>query len=137
MMTPQALDKIRTEIILSGRDTRYSLEAYGFVLRGLNFYHTKSGEKRHFTGQELAKGLIEFAFKQFGLLTQAVLQNWGIQKTDDLGYIVYNLIDIHLIRKQESDSLEDFFNVFDIQEYLDKQDCYQIDTAYIKSIKGA
>ncbi len=136
-MTPQALDKIREEIILSGRDTRYKLEAYGYVLRGLNFYHTKSGEKRHFTGQELAKGLIEFAHKQFGLLTHAVLQNWGIQTTDDLGYIVYNLIDIHLIRKQESDSLEDFFNVFDIKEYLDKQDCCEIDTAYIKSIKGA
>ncbi len=137
MVTPQVLDKIRNEIILSGRDTRYKLEAYGFILRGLNFYHTKSGERRHFTGQELAKGFIEFAQKQFGPLTHSVLQNWGINKTDDLGNIVYNLIDIKLIRKQDSDSLEDFFGVFDIKKYLDKQDHYHIDKRYVKSIKGA
>ncbi len=137
MLTPQVLDKIRNEIILSGRDTRYKLEAYGFVLHGLNFYHTKSGERRHFTGQELARGLIEFAQKQFGPLTADVLKHWGIQTTDDLGYIVYNLIDIKLIRKQDSDSLEDFFNVIDITKYLDTQISYHIDKGYIKSIKGA
>ena len=92
MVTPQVLDKIRNEIILSERDTRYKLEAYSFILRGLNFYHTKSGERRHFTGQELAKGLVEFAQKQFGPITYSVLRNWGVTKTDDLGNIVYNLI---------------------------------------------
>ncbi len=137
MVTPQVLDKIRNEIILSGRDTRYKIEAYDFVLRGLNFYHTKSGEKRHFTGQELANGLVEFAHKQFGPLAYNVLFKWGILTTNDLGYIVYNLINIKLIRKQESDSLEDFFNVLDIKEFLENQDNYSIDKSYIKSIKGA
>ena len=137
MVTPQVLDKIRNEIILSGRDTRYKIEAYSFVLHGLNFHHTKTGEKRHFTGNELAEGLTDFAQKQFGPLAHTVLKYWGIHKTNDLGYIVYNLIDIKLIRKQESDSLEDFFNVLDIKKHLDNKDNYSIDKTYIKSIKGA
>ena len=137
MVTPQILDKIENEIILSGRDTRYKLEAYGFVLSGLNFYYAKTGEKRHFTGQELAKGFIDFAAKQFGPLAYDVLKSWGILTTNDLGYIVYNLIDIKLISKNGNDALEDFFNVFDIKDYLKKKDSYRIDKRYIKSVKGA
>lgn len=137
MVTLQVLDKIRNEIILSGRDKRYKIEAYSFVLQGLNFYSTKTGERRHLTGDELAQGLIDFAHKQFGPLAHSVLEYWGIHTTDDLGYIVYNLIDINLIRKQESDSLEDFFNVINIKEHLDNQDNYIIDKTYIKTIKGA
>ena len=137
MVTPQILDKIENEIILSGRDTRYKLEAYGFVLSGLNFYYAKTGEKRHFTGQELAKGFIDFAHKQFGPLAYDVLKSWGIHATNDLGYIVYNLIDIRLISKNKNDALEDFFNVFDIKDYLKKKDSYRIDKTYIKSVKGA
>ena len=47
------------------------------------------------------------------------------------------MIDIKLIRKQESDSLEDFFNVCNIEEYFKNQDNYLIDKTYIKTIKGA
>lgn len=137
MVTPQVLDEIRNKIILSGRDNRYKIGGYNFVLQGLDFYHTKTGEKRHFKGEELAKGLLFFAHKQYGPLAHSLLKFWGIRSTSDLGYIVYNLIDIKLIRKQDSDSLEDFFDVCDIQKYLDNQDNYQIDKTYIKSIKGA
>jgi uncharacterized repeat protein (TIGR04138 family) len=137
MINDQTLEAIRKKIILSGRDDRYTLEAYGFVLRGLNFYHTKAAEKRHFTGQELSRGLIEFAHKQFGPITGTVLQGWGIHTTDDLGYIVYNLISINLIRKQDNDALEDFFDVLDIDDFLNKKSHYTIDREYIKSIKGA
>jgi uncharacterized repeat protein (TIGR04138 family) len=137
MVTPQVLDEIRNKIILSGRDNRYKIGAYDFVLQGLDFYHTKTGEKRHFKGEELAKGLIDFAHKQYGPLAFSLLEFWGIHSTNDLGYIVYNLIDIKLIRKQESDSLEDFFDVVNIKHFFNNQDNYQIDKAYIKSIKGA
>ncbi len=137
MVTPQVLEEIRNKIILSDRDNRYKIGAYNFVLQGLDFYHTKTGEKRHFRGEELAKGLMHFAHKQYGPLANSLLEFWGIHSTNDLGYIVYNLIDIKLIRKQESDSLEDFFDVCDIGEYFDNQDNYQIDKTYIKSIKGA
>ena len=136
MIQSHVLDTIRKEIIFSGRDTRYKIEAYSFVLQVINYLHTRAGERRHYTGQELSKVCVDFALKQFGPLTQGVFEYWGIQSTSDLGYIVYNLIDITLLKKQESDSIEDFFNVFDLKEYCTRQDYYTIDTTYIKTIKG-
>ena len=137
MITLQILNKVRNEILLTGKDTRYKIEAYSYVLQGLNFYHIKTGEKRHFSGNELSYGLIDFAQKQFGPLASSVLEYWGIHSTDDLGYIVYNLIDLNLIRKQKNDSIEDFFNVFDIKNYLARAEKAPFDKTFIKSIKGA
>ena len=74
MASTQNLEKIRLEIIEQGRDLRYKIGAYDFVLNGLEFYLAKIGEKRHVTGQELAIGLMSFAQKQFGPLAQEVLE---------------------------------------------------------------
>jgi uncharacterized repeat protein (TIGR04138 family) len=136
-MVPQALEKIRTELIDNGRDTRYALAAYVFVLNGLEFYLTKLGEKRHVTGQELAKGLVEFALRQFGPFAPRVLQSWGVRATDDFGYIVYNLIEIGMMSKQPSDRIGDFFAVLDIEDHCAAQDPFEIDPEYIRSVRGA
>jgi uncharacterized repeat protein (TIGR04138 family) len=137
MALKKALDTIQKRLIDSGRDSRYTIEAYNFVLNGLEFYLTKIGEKRHVTGQELTAGLCEFAQKQFGPLAYRVLTSWGIRESEDFGYLVYNLIECGLMSKRESDSLDDFFNVMNIEDYFKNQDCFTIDPDYIKSIKGA
>jgi uncharacterized repeat protein (TIGR04138 family) len=131
------LDKIRADLIDSGRDTRYQLGAYLFVLNGLEFHLVKVGEKRHVSGQELSRGLVEFAVRQFGPLAYRVLEYWGIRATDDLGYLVYNLIDIGLMSKQESDQLGDFFDVFDIREYCLEKDRFVIDKEHVRTVRGA
>jgi uncharacterized repeat protein (TIGR04138 family) len=137
MPTNQALEKIRTEIIDSGRDTRYDLNAYHFVLKGLEFYLAKLGERRHVSGQEFSRGLVEFATKQFGPFAATVLERWGIRTSDDFGYIVYNLIDIKQMCKQEGDRLEDFFGVLNIRECCEKEDFFEIDKEYIRSVRNA
>jgi uncharacterized repeat protein (TIGR04138 family) len=128
-------DRIKKEIIESGRDTRYRLEAYGFVLMGLEFFFAKISERRHVTGQELSRGLAEYASHQYGLFARHVLGRWGILATDDFGYIVYNLISIGVMSKQPGDRVEDFFYVFNLGEHLDKKDCFSIDPEYIRSIQ--
>lgn len=137
MTSPQVLERIHREIILAGRDTRYRIEAYHFLLNGLEFYITKVGERRHVSGQELSKGLAEFAVKQFGPLTWTVLETWGVTCTADFGYLVYNLIDVGLMSRQPGDTLEDFVDVFDLKEWVIAQDSFQIDPEFIKSITGA
>ncbi|MBD3316237.1 MAG: hypothetical protein GF344_10645 [Chitinivibrionales bacterium] len=137
MINESILETIRSKIIESGRDTRYKIEAYVFVLNGLDYNRAKTGEKRHFTGQELAGAFAELAAKQFGPLGWDVLQSWGVSTTDDFGFIVYNMIDIRIIRKQPTDSINDFQGVLDLKEYLADQTCYQIDREHIRSLKGA
>ena len=134
---PDLLSKIRSEFIDSGRDVRYPCAAYLFVLQGLEFYFAKIGEKRHVTGREFAGGLVEFAHRQFGPLAFEVLCKWGINTTDDFGFIVYNLIDIGAMSKTQSDAVEDFFNVFDLKHYFEGIDYYTIDKKLVRSIQGA
>lgn len=137
MPVPQAVEKIREEILDSGRDSRYQLGAYVFVLNGLEFQMLRIGEKRHVSGQEFARGLCEFAVRQFGPFAFQVLSRWGITKTDDFGYIVYNLIDISLMSRQESDQLGDFFGVLDLEQYCASQDAFTIDREYVRTVRGA
>jgi len=137
MASNQVLEKIRQEIIENGRDTRYKVGAYLFILSGLEFHCTRLGEKRHVHGRELSLALLSFAHKQFGPLARSVFSYWGINTTDDFGHIVYNLIVIGVMSKQPEDKIEDFFAVVALDRYFAEQDSFEVDKEYIKKIKGA
>ncbi|HEX2959149.1 MAG TPA: Minf_1886 family protein [Chitinispirillaceae bacterium] len=137
MAANQVLDHIRKEIIDSEYDTRYKIGAYDFVLNGLEFYLAGLGEKRHVSGQEFSMGLLQFAQKQFGLLAMSVLNSWGVTKTDDFGHLVYNMIGIGLMSRQPNDAVEDFFDVIEFKTFFDNQEYFEIDTFFIKKVKGA
>ena len=137
MATTQILDRIRSELIESKRDTRYRIGGYEFILNGMEFYLTSIGEKRHVSGQELSRGLLLFAQRQFGPLAQPVLQYWGINTTEDFGNIVYNMIDIGIMSKQSDDSIEHFYDVINFDHFFKNQDHFKIDRETVKRIKGA
>ena len=99
------------------KDLRFSSDAYHFVQEGLN--HTLKSLKRggqhahrHVSGQELLSGLREFALKEYGPMSKAVLNEWGIKTTDDFGQIVFNLVNASVLGKNDTDSPSDFKNVF-------------------------
>src|SRR5271163_3408850 len=106
---------------ICANDERYSTDAYHFVQEGLN--HTLKSLKRggqhahrHVSGQELLHGLREFALKEYGPMSKAVLNEWGIRATDDFGQIVFNLVHSGVLGKNETDSPNDFKNVFTFDE---------------------
>ena len=98
-------------------DTRYGLECYSFVREGLDhtLKHLKragAGPKSHVTGQELLEGMRDYALLEFGPMTKSVLNEWGIKTTDDFGQVVFNLVNSGVLGKNETDSPNDFKNVF-------------------------
>ena len=93
---------------LRDQNPRYAETAFLFLDR--------LDEPRHITGRELAEGCRDLAIGQFGPMARTVLQHWGIHSTTDMGEIVYALIDCNVLIKQDSDSREDFQNVFDFEE---------------------
>lgn len=95
------------------RDGRYQERGYLFVLAALEFAQGRLPARRHLTGAELAWACRDFALEQFGLLAPAVLQYWGVTSTNDFGRIVFMLIDVGLLARQESDRVEDFDSVYD------------------------
>jgi len=98
------------------QDGRYHERGYLFVLAALEYAQGKLAARRHLSGAELAWACRDFALDQFGLLAPTVLRFWGITSTEDLGRIVFSLIDVGLLARQPSDKLEDFDRVYDFTE---------------------
>jgi len=112
----------------------YPIEAYLFLQQGLgysvNLVHGEiAGEtpdspvSRHITGPQLCEGLRAYALSQWGMLAKVVLARWGINSTFDFGRIVFALVDAGHMQKTETDTIEDFRNVYDFKSAFET---YQI-----------
>lgn len=95
------------------KDGRFPLAAYRFMYEGLDYTVKNIGCKRHVTGRELAEGLRNLAIEQFGGLALMVFHGWNIRKTADFGAMVFNLVETGLMSRSDSDSIEDFADVYD------------------------
>jgi uncharacterized repeat protein (TIGR04138 family) len=99
-------------------DTRYETGAYTFMRQALDFTlarireEEKDTQHRHVTGQELCHGIRDYAIEQYGPMAMTLLEHWGINGTEDFGQIVFNLVEFGIFGKTETDSLEDFNEVY-------------------------
>lgn len=119
------MDHLREIEDLADRDGRYKQGAYLFVFSALQHTVEKLGktslpqDQRHVSGRDLLHGISEHALDRFGPLARSVLAHWGIDETRDFGEIVFRLIEEKKMRKTEDDCIEDFVDVFDLDEELD------------------
>lgn len=119
-MEPAVFDFWERVHAICERDPRFRREAYEFVMRGLE--HTTQrvvGQRRHVSGQELLRGLIDLARHEFGDLAWAVLREWGVTRSEDFGTIVFHLVEEGLLGRQPEDSLEDFAGGLDLRAELE------------------
>ena len=106
-------------------DPRYTRDAYVFLRDALDFT-TKQQKKikgamvRHVAGPELLEGVRQYALQEFGPMVMTVFSSWGIHCCEDIGHMVFNLIEAGIFGKTEEDSLEDFKNVYDFEEAFAK-----------------
>ena len=96
-----------------GKDSRYKPDAYEFTMQALHFTQNRLKRSGHVKAAELLEGVRDFAIEQFGPMAETVLSHWGISRTDDFGHIVFNLIEQRVLFKTETDSLDDFKEVYD------------------------
>lgn len=123
------------------RDGRYPLEAFRFLHAGLEYTVRRCyGEQRdpkarqHVTGQQLCEGLRDLALELWGPLAGEVLRRWGIVRTRDFGEMVFLLVRHGLMGKQESDTIEDFDDVYDFTEAFQN---YRVDLSATAQPGGA
>jgi len=102
------------------KDPNYSKEAYVFILDSLRVLLESFQEARHVSGQELSEGCRCRALELYGPLARSVLEYWGIRSTEDIGEIVFNLIEANQLTKTEQDRKQDFKNVFDFEQAFEK-----------------
>lgn len=120
---------ISSELIEAVSATKYPLDAFLFVQRGLDFtvrrIHGEPDEdaavdemdkSRHVSGRELCQGMRDYALQEYGLLAGTVLRRWHILRSEDFGRIVFAMVDSGLMHKTDEDTIDDFTEVFSFRE---------------------
>ncbi|HEU5210393.1 MAG TPA: Minf_1886 family protein [Longimicrobiales bacterium] len=101
---------------LRERSPQFHESAYVFVLAALHYVISGLPAARHISGRELAEGVRDLALERFGPMARTVLEHWGISATDHVGDIVFALVDVGVLIKQDEDGPEDFHRVYDFDE---------------------
>ena len=109
-----------------GRDPRFERDAYLFVRDALEFttkqIRKKSGSSSaspaecHVSSQQLLEGMRQYALQQYGPMVPTVFEHWRVRSCEDIGTIVFNLIDAREFGKSEHDTIEDFRRGFNFHE---------------------
>jgi len=110
--------------LICKEDPRFDRRAYDFVRLGLDFTvkeikkqdPDRVGKTAHVSGKELLEGMRLYALEQYGPLAMTVLDSWGVRRCQDLGDIVFNLIEYNVFSKTENDRREDFAEVYTFED---------------------
>lgn len=106
------------------RDKRFDMQAYFFLKDALDFTLKKvadgnQGKVRHVSGPELLAGFRDHALEQFGPMASTLMEEWGISQCQDVGDMVFHLIEHQVFGKQESDHKNDFSEIFNFRQSLE------------------
>jgi uncharacterized repeat protein (TIGR04138 family) len=106
------------------KDQRYHREAYVFLRHALDHCHKtlskitrkKEGPENHVSVDQLLDGVRTYALQEYGPMAMMVLNSWGVEKCEDFGNIVFNMVEFRLLSTTENDTIEDFRKGYDFYE---------------------
>lgn len=103
---------------VSRDDRRYHPEAYLFLRDSLEstLKRRKKAKKEvggHVAAAELLDGFRLHAVGEFGPMAMTVLDYWGVRSCEDVGQMVFNLVNAGVFGKTDEDTPESFSGGFD------------------------
>lgn len=107
-------------------DGRYSPEAFRFLYEALEHAlritgrEQAEGADRHVSGREVLEGMRACARQQFGPLAAHVWRSWGVRESLDWGRIVFLLVEHGMLKRQDGDTIEDFREEFDFDQFFER-----------------
>ena len=96
-----------------GRDSRYDARAYALLMDCINYLGKEGG---HMSGEEVLDEFRARALDQYGPLTYEVLTEWGLSSTEDVGEMMFNLVESRRIGRDDNDTPESFAGGYDFKE---------------------
>ena len=70
----------------------------------------------HVSGRELLEGFRRHVRERYGNLALLVLERWGIRSCEDVGEIVFRMVESGELSRREQDTREEFEGGFDFAE---------------------
>ena len=105
-------EDMATKMKILKSKTSFQRDAYVFLMEALSFTVSQLPTPRHITGLELLEGIRNYARNQYGKMAKTVLNHWKIFTTDDFGRMVFDLVDVGILKKQPEDKIEDFHAIY-------------------------
>jgi len=110
---------------ITAADRRYQPEAYTFLRDALDLTQRRVHRDRkqaglHVTVPQLIQGCRDHALAQFGPMALMVLEEWGVRSCEDLGNVLFNLVEANQFSVTDQDRREQFAEGFDFQEAFRK-----------------
>lgn len=111
-------DRSPDELIYQASESsgKFRPNAFFLVLQALHEAQSSRREPGHVSGRELLEALRRLVRRQFGPMALTVLHHAGLHRTEDVGELVFFMVERGLLKKQDEDSLQDFSNVYDFEE---------------------
>jgi len=101
-------DLIMSRLLDSGRDIRFSIKAYEFVFLIFGMLEKNNRNTDDFSAEEIVQMSVKTANILYGPIAEFVLADMGIKSANDIGDVIFNLIDLKLFSKSEIDSRFEF-----------------------------
>ncbi|MEO5617077.1 MAG: Minf_1886 family protein [Candidatus Eisenbacteria bacterium] len=105
-------------------DDRFRPQAYVFLMVALQQTVQSLPEERlndpahrHLSGRELLDGMARLAREEFGRLAPLVFAEWGVTRSEDVGEMVFQLVENGQLSARPEDTLDDFRG-FDLDREL-------------------
>ena len=95
------------------KDDRYDGRAYALLM---DVVHYLGKDGAHMDAQAVMDAFRETALDQFGPLAYRVLTEWGLKSCEDIGEMMFNLVEFHRIQRDENDTQEGFVGGYDFEE---------------------
>lgn len=107
---------------LVSRYDDYAPDAYDFLRQALDHsaqQFRQNSKSSHLTAEELYLGVCSLALEEYGPLAKSVLEYWGITCSEDVGEIVFRLVEAGVFGKQEDDNISQFKKLPSMASILD------------------
>ncbi len=100
---------------LASSDQRFTADAFRFVTRAIieAFAAPSAISGSHVSGREIAEAFRLCALREFGAAALSTLRSWGIGTTDDIGTIIFLMVEAGVVGVRPEDSPEDFHSVYE------------------------
>ena len=95
------------------KDNRYDGRAYALLM---DVVHYLGKDGKHMSAAEIMDEFRETALDQFGPLAYRVLTEWGLKSCEDIGEMMFNLLEFHRVRRDSDDLPESFLGGYDFEE---------------------
>ena len=103
---------------ITAKDGRFNARAYALLMDVVSFLSGEDG--KHVSGEDVLDEFRDRALDQYGPLAYTVLTEWGVTCTEDVGEMMFNLVEGRRIGRGESDSADAFAGGYDFKEaFLD------------------